>query len=309
MTTATAVASSRAILAHPGVRWVGLGWSGFIAENVVLSHNRDVFISRWGEGSYHTAYSALSTLASASIAWGYLRHGAWPAGGRAAQPRLWSGPLRSPLARGAALLLQAAGLVGFSQMAPKLQPPVMAVLDGGAGEGGSGGGVVGPATPQPSATSGGAGAAAGGVRWQAQCPFDFSPPDLPADGVHGLKRVSRHHQMWSLGTFGLGCALATPFAAPVVFFSFPALFALVGGAHQDYRYRRGSGGWLSPEREAATSHLPFGALLAGRQSWSKLDQELKGWNAAAAVGVAAALALRRGRRMRLPKLQLLYGSV
>jgi hypothetical protein len=50
--------------------------------------------------------------------------------------------------------------------------------------------------------------------------------------------------LWSLALAGAGTALRTPYVSEAVMFAFPTIFALVGGAHQDYRYRRGSGGML-----------------------------------------------------------------
>ena len=76
----------------------------------------------------------------------------------------------------------------------------------------------------------------------------------------------------------------------------PFFVALVGGAHMDSRHRRGIGGELTPERDAATSHVPFAALLAGRQSWEALGAELNVPNAQAGVTLAAALALLRAAR-------------
>ncbi len=87
---------------------------------------------------------------------------------------------------------------------------------------------------------------------------------------------------------GLGSAVATPFATEIVLFSFPTLFAIIGGAHQDYRYRRSSGGLLTQEVEAKTSHIPFGAFIKGKQSWTDLANEFKISNALIAIFIAAA---------------------
>ena len=96
----------------------------------------------------------------------------------------------------------------------------------------------------------------------ARCPFDFrSDKDMPPGTVHSLERVTRHPMLWSLAAVGAGAALRARFVSEVVMFGFPVVFALVGGAHQDYRYRRGSGGLLSPEKDAVTSNIPFGALV------------------------------------------------
>ena len=85
------------------------------------------------------------------------------------------------------------------------------------------------------------------------------------------------------------------YAAQAVTFGFPILFAFIGGAHQDHRFRRGNGGILPVEKDAVTSNVPFVALLAGHQSWSVLASEMKWLNASVAVTVAAALATRRFR--------------
>ena len=50
----------------------------------------------------------------------------------------------------------------------------------------------------------------------------------------------------ALGVLGLGTAATTIFLPEVVFGSFAGIFAGIGSSHQDYRHRRGSGGYLSP---------------------------------------------------------------
>ena len=40
------------IVAHRGVRLIGLGWAAFLTENVVLSHNRGLFVEQVGEDVY-----------------------------------------------------------------------------------------------------------------------------------------------------------------------------------------------------------------------------------------------------------------
>ena len=217
-------------------------------------------------------YNTLSTGACASIAYGYFRFG------RKQGPRLWSATGAG--ARGAAVALQALGLAGFSQLLPRLQVPLTT-----------------DATPAPAggprtSSGGGGGSDRGGLR--VRCPMDFKPADLPEDGIYGLKRVTRHPTFWSMGVFGLGAALATPFATEVAMFSMPALFALIGTAHQDSRFRRHMGGELPPEVDALTSNLPFAALLQGRQSWSALAEEVKWLNCS--VAVAGAMLLALGRR-------------
>eukprot|EP00288_Rhodomonas_lens_P005454 CAMPEP_0177727666 /NCGR_PEP_ID=MMETSP0484_2-20121128/20447_1 /TAXON_ID=354590 /ORGANISM="Rhodomonas lens, Strain RHODO" /LENGTH=226 /DNA_ID=CAMNT_0019240343 /DNA_START=35 /DNA_END=711 /DNA_ORIENTATION=- len=224
-----------------------------MTENVVLSHNRQEIIAEFGEKAYRTGYSCLSTAACSSILYGYLRYG------RKQGPIIWR---PNTPAGAAALLLQGCGLVGFSQMFPPLstlKPPAE--------------------TPAPVAQDAKAAPPKDGARQQGE--------------VAGLHRVSRHPFLWSLGLLGVGTALTTPFAPEIVFFSMPCAFAFIGGAHQDYRHRRGWGGYLTPELEAQTSLLPFGALVAGRQSWERTWSELKQENALAGAGLAVVLALLR----------------
>src|SRR5690349_1782159 len=64
-----------ALLSSKGVRWIGLGWTGFILENVVMSHNRDWIIENFGSDKYHGVYNVLSTAACGSIFYGYVKHG------------------------------------------------------------------------------------------------------------------------------------------------------------------------------------------------------------------------------------------
>ena len=70
-TAAAAAVSRAALLRHPGVRLIGGGWAFFIAENVVVSNNRDAIIASIGEVNYRRVYSGLSTCACASIVVGH----------------------------------------------------------------------------------------------------------------------------------------------------------------------------------------------------------------------------------------------
>jgi uncharacterized membrane protein len=101
--------------------------------------------------------------------------------------------------------------------------------------------------------------------------------------------------LYSVGLFGLGAGLLSPFAGRLALGAGPLAVALVGTHHQDYRYRRGKGGVLTPEREARTSNLPFQALVSGRNEWAPLWDELKLVNCGVALGVAALMFLNRSR--------------
>jgi uncharacterized membrane protein len=81
----------------------------------------------------------------------------------------------------------------------------------------------------------------------------------------------------------------------IVMGSFPIVFALIGGAHQDSRYRRCMGGSLSKEKDEKTSNIPFLAFLSGNQQWSSLIDEIKWTNAALASLIALGFTLKRLR--------------
>lgn len=259
------------------VRWAVLPWTFFIGENVVLSHNRSSIIDYFGdEAKYHTLYNGVSTVACASLAYGYLFrvHAAAP-------------PLRkvSTLAVAAGFVLQALGLAGIAQAAPRIQLPIAAAPD---------------AAP---ASAGASPAAQPKQQWLVRCPMDFegdaNKKVTSPDGLHGLHRVSRHPLLWSLGAVGLGGALAVASVPQAIWLTGPAMMALIGGGHIDYRRRRGEGGTLSAEAERVTSLVPFVAMAMGAQaegalgSLQALTGELKVENAVVGVLLAARWAVTR----------------
>ena len=260
---APAVASSAAM------RWAVGGWCFFIAENTFLSENRGLIISKLGDVGYHNLYGALSTAACASIALGYQRI-------RGAAPLQWPAGTSPPGRRLAAcFLLQAIGLAGLSQSLPKLQLPWKPVTPSDP-----------PANERVPQTA-----------WAAQCPFDFAQRE---EGLHGIQRVSRHAGLWSFAACCLGAATVVPSLPQALCLAMPTLVALVGGAHTDSRHRRGMGGELDAELDAASSNIPCLALLSGAQgdvseAMRALACEGKAINAALSLAVAASLLLRHIR--------------
>eukprot|EP00927_Polykrikos_kofoidii_P013327 TRINITY_DN15801_c0_g3_i1.p1 TRINITY_DN15801_c0_g3~~TRINITY_DN15801_c0_g3_i1.p1 ORF type:complete len:464 (-),score=87.02 TRINITY_DN15801_c0_g3_i1:63-1454(-) len=114
---------------------------------------------------------------------------------------------------------------------------------------------------------------------------------LQSELVYGAERVTRHVVFWSLGFIGLGAALTSRHSGCAALYLGPAAVAALGGSHQDHRHR--VSGKLTPEKDAVTSGLPFGALLTGKQSWQALRDELDTPNAFGACILATLLALRR----------------
>jgi hypothetical protein len=177
------------LLANKGARWVGLGWTAFILENLVLSHNRSDIIAWYGDDNYHMVYNVLSTAACSSIAYGFFKHGHT---GGAALPR------RGLAVQLLAVLVQGIGLAGLSQMAPALQNPI-GMKDAKASA---------EVTPGGGASQAAAGAAAAESKFYMRCPMDFRPKGSTG-AISGTDRVSRHPALWCFGLTALGSAMTT----------------------------------------------------------------------------------------------------
>lgn len=279
----------RASLGTPAMRWAVGGWSFFIAENIILSENRDALQSLLGSSfNYHCLYGGLSSFATASILYAYVKRA------REAAPLQWplaAAPPRMRLLCG--LGLQALGLAGLSQALPRLQLPFgPSSLDANSPA---------AAVAAPTAVTGEQKRESSRA-WAVRCPFDFATErELAAgsaDGLFGVDRVSRHAGLWSFALTCLGEACVIPSVPQAACLAMPCMVALIGGAHADSRYARGMGGDLPPAIAERTSNVPFLALLTGKQgdgALSKLFSEIKGLNAAAGVAAAALWTLRRAR--------------
>ena len=275
------------------MKWAIGGWMLFIAENAILSENRQFLITDVlkNDDLYHAVYGACSTAAMASILYSYRRL------------KLQSPPILSlaPLRLGGAFVTMSVGLVLASQAAPKLQVPVqLAPQQDTPPED------TPPGRSRTKEDSPAAAAPPSSWNLKVRCPFDFtdqkpnnsnSSNDLQS--VHGLDRVSRHPGLWAFGLTAAGNAFLQPTLPLQIWMLGPLAVAALGGAHQDSRFRRGLGGTLDPHYAALTSNVPFAAMLSGKQgpdsfmTW--LTQELKPINAAMATGVAALWVLSRGR--------------
>lgn len=248
-----------------------IGWTGFVAENVILSENRDFLISKLQDDGYHLLYNSCSLFACSSILYGYIFHG------RRQGPRmLRNGAIGGSVAgRVFAFAIQAVGFSGLMHSLPKLQVPVSISFN---------------STGKSNDTL-----ANEEVKFAPKlkmlCPVDFKDSKTERNGVYGLERVTRHPGLWSLGLSCLGTALCTPFWSEFILFGYPILFAGIGGAHQDARFRRT--GKLTKEVDAQTSLFPFMALLTGKQKWADLHRELKWVNVWIGVFSAFGLAIRR----------------
>ncbi|RHY79022.1 hypothetical protein DYB37_002020 [Aphanomyces astaci] len=250
------------VLAHKGCRWIALGWTAFIAENLVLSEFKEDIVAHFGQDNYRLTYSTLSTAACGSIAYGFLAHGRQ------------QGPVVTSLAKRFPLIVfsvQALGLAGMASLAvPKLQIPFTTTSDNDAPS---------SITTTEVATP----------TFTVQCPVDFKA------GKTDLKEVTRYPMLFSFGLATLGTSLASPFLSLRLLAGFPIVMAVVGGLHQDRRHLRS--GELDQATYDKTSLLPFVAL-AQHGGWEALAEKLPWVNIG--VGVVFALGLAR-RRMVLLK--------
>lgn len=284
--------SFRSALKDKGVRWIAVGWACFITENLVFSHNRGFIIENFSDQAYHIFYSLSSTLACSTIAYGNYKYGSIEGA-----PKLLH--KIQPAKNIVAFVFASMGCIGFAHLLPRLQIPVTLsntnILE----------------APQPldqtqtqtqnvpnnNSTSIGMKKPTSVSKWEfkPQCPIDFKAKDEPQgdDIVYGIRRITRHTTFWSLGLLGASFALTTPYVSKMVLCGMFPVFALIGGSHQDYRYRRGSGGKLSPELDSISSNIPFVALVTGKQKWGDLLSEMKYTNAMLATLLAMGIMKRR----------------
>ena len=206
-------------------------------------------------------YNTLSTTACLSIAFGLYRY----------RPQstslLWN---QTTFTKTASFVCLSLGMSGFCQNIPRLQIPVGYSSNNNRQE-----------TREPKG-------------FHVKCPFDFSKTENE-DDITGINRITRHPMLWSLGITGIGISLLYPFPTQFVASSFPIVFALIGGAHKDYRYRRNLGGYLSPEIDEKTSHIPFLAIITGKQPIMPLLDEIKWLNSMVATLLALAICRSRFR--------------
>ena len=86
-----------------------------------------------------------------------------------------------------------------------------------------------------------------------------------SDPAPGVLKITRHPLMWAFGLWGIGHLAANGHVAALIFFGGLAWLALGGTRRIDAkRARRDPEGFA--RLAAASSNLPFAAILAGRQS-------------------------------------------
>lgn len=280
------------------VRLAVAGWSLFIAENVVLSENRTRIIQLLDddeeESKYHILYGSCSTIATAAILYGFFKC-------RKAGPYqfpLYSIPSRARVV--IAFALQATGCIGLTQLAPRMQMPVIFTpnetdvtsLDKG---------INNQALQQHNQQSNSS--TEGKRSLKIRCPFDFSPSHNSQNGLAGIDRVTRHPALWSMACVGLGQAVVSSSIPLAAWYCMPTAVALIGGSHHDSRFQRGIGGYLHPDIYIRTSNIPFYGMIFGDQSadggtketFAALSREVKTSNLVVGAAMALLMAARRIR--------------
>ena len=199
---------------YKGVRYIMSGWAFFIAENVIVSHNKITIIDNFGEDSYYRLYNLLSTCACGGLFY------SWYFYGRKRGPIVLFHKL-SNISHGVGFSLQSLGLVGLSQLLPPLQIPISSIPDNKYSE-------------KPSASEN-----KSPFSINLRCPIDLKAyqdsKNKDSSSVYGIERVSRHAVLWSMGIFFLGSAASTIYLTEIVMGTSPILFSLIGTFHQDYR--------------------------------------------------------------------------
>jgi uncharacterized membrane protein len=107
-------------------------------------------------------------------------------------------------------------------------------------------------------------------------------------GVHGMLKITRHGFFVAVALWAFAHLLMNGWAGDICFFSSLAALAILGGWHQD---RRKLSELAEPYRAfvAATSFMPFAALISRRQRWTRADMP---W-VALAIGTVVTLAVMR----------------
>ncbi len=89
----------------------------------------------------------------------------------------------------------------------------------------------------------------------------------------GIERICRHPQNLSFALFGAGHMLVNPFVGDWIFFGGFVIYSLISAGHQDGRNLAGDSAEIKAYI-AATSFVPFAALLSGRQriAWDEFSR-------------------------------------
>ena len=320
---------SKIFLQEKGVKWILSGATFFIAENLILSENREKIISHFSDDIYHNIYNFFSLASTASILFGYFRYG------------YRKGPIiQTPnyLQQFGGFSLQFFGFGLLSQSFPSLQIPFTFVPSSNLSSSSlnnnkninnnlnkissdklnnninnnnnnnnnnnlnnenklNNNNLINNKEENEKTTK----------TIKMRCPIDFGA-DIPQKGTssenqitNNIQRVTRHPSIWGLSLSSLGASITAFNPTSITFFFIPTLIAFSLTFHADSRYRRNIGGYLSPEMDKKTSNIPFWAIIRGEQSFSEFLKNLKGVNLSLAFTLSSFLAFRRFKIIKMTK--------
>jgi len=107
-------------------------------------------------------------------------------------------------------------------------------------------------------------------------------------GPRGVLKITRHPVMWGVALWALSHVLANGHVAGYLFFGTFTVLAIGGAAHIDLKKRDRLGeAW--EKYMAETSHVPLGALLAGRTRMA--PGEIKWWQTGLSIALYVGLIL------------------
>lgn len=107
-----------------------------------------------------------------------------------------------------------------------------------------------------------------------------------ASGARGILKVTRHPVMWGTALWAMTHMLANGHLAAQIFFGGLAVLALGGAAHLDLR-KSAAGDTRWEAYKAKTSHIPFAAIIQGRDRIGR--GEFRWWQIALSIAIYAAM--------------------
>lgn len=120
-----------------------------------------------------------------------------------------------------------------------------------------------------------------------------APPSIMEkdSAAKGIFAITRHPILWGIALWALGHLLVNGDAASIALFGAMAVLPLGGIVHIEAK-RRATGGDAWRRLEAATSAVPFAALIAGRTTWGAAH--VAPWRIALGIAVYALFLFAHG---------------
>eukprot|EP01122_Echinamoeba_exundans_P006885 TRINITY_DN2010_c0_g1_i2.p1 TRINITY_DN2010_c0_g1~~TRINITY_DN2010_c0_g1_i2.p1 ORF type:complete len:313 (-),score=21.10 TRINITY_DN2010_c0_g1_i2:184-1122(-) len=250
------------------VRRVAFGWAAFAGTHMFLDiHSiREHLITRMGEKNFQKLHGSVACVTFVPLIYFWYRGRGAGVPLHSLNKERWAN-ITGTVLRGTALAfaiqtLQTPSFVSaFSKDRADTLPSLRMIPASAAG-------IKPPQNPGPTSSS----------WWPFGSKKDPAPEPMVAIQipdeerhfpVHGVIRITRHPTFTAFFLWGLAGALTRPHPAEFIFWAGLSAFSLIGAVHQDMRM------WNLRPRSMMeqTSLLPFGAIIAGKQTiQSALDE-------------------------------------